>query len=250
MRFFIFTDMAKDAYWFRHDANARNDIKIIELRSLHGYEGYGLYFGILEVMREQAHYAIPENKIGMVSVALGESPQKVKQVMDDCISVGLFVLNDGLIYSPSFLERMSKWEDMKNRNESNGSKGGRPKKNPSDNPNNNPLETQNKPSIGEDIKGEENRVGNTKSHAHDIPTIDDCVQASQMSGFTKEQGEAYYHFRNANGWMVARGKDGNLFPIANWRSDMVMAISKGYLEKQQDKTKPDMKEAYKGFKPL
>jgi hypothetical protein len=58
-----------------------------------------------------------------------------------------------------------------------------------------------------------------------------------MSGFTKEQGEAYYHFRNANGWMVARGKDGNLFPIANWRSDMVMAISKGYLEKDTPKAK-------------
>jgi hypothetical protein len=89
-----------------------------------------------------------------------------------------------------------------------------------------------------------------KSEPTNFPTIEDCTQASQMSGFTKEQGEAYYHFRNANGWMVARGKDGNLFPIANWRSDMVMAISKGYLEKQQDKTKPDMKEVYKGFKPL
>jgi hypothetical protein len=89
-----------------------------------------------------------------------------------------------------------------------------------------------------------------KSEPTNFPTIEDCTQASQMSGFTKEQGEAYYHFRNANGWMVARGKDGNLFPIANWRSDMVMAISKGYLEKQQDKTKPDIKEAYKGFKPL
>jgi hypothetical protein len=89
-----------------------------------------------------------------------------------------------------------------------------------------------------------------KSESTNFPTIEDCVQASQMSGFTKEQGESYYHFRNANGWMVARGKDGNLFPIANWRSDMVMAISKGYLEKQQEKSKPDIKEAYKGFKPL
>lgn len=71
----------------------------------------------------------------------------------------------------------------------------------------------------------------------DIPSIEDCIQASQMSGFTKEQGEAYYHFRNANGWMVARGKDGNLFPIANWRSDMTMAINKGYLEKDTPKAK-------------
>jgi hypothetical protein len=93
-------------------------------------------------------------------------------------------------------------------------------------------------------------ISSINSEPTNFPTIEDCKQASQMSGFTKEQGEAYYHFRNANGWMVARGKEGNLFSIANWRSDMVMAITKGYLEKQQDKTKPDIKEAYKGFKPL
>jgi hypothetical protein len=86
--------------------------------------------------------------------------------------------------------------------------------------------------------------------AESFPSIEDCIQASQMSGFTKEQGEAYYHFRNANGWMVARGKEGNLFPIANWRSDMVMAITKGYLDKKSDPNKLDLKEAYKGFKPF
>ena len=90
-----------------------------------------------------------------------------------------------------------------------------------------------------------------KSETEKNPTLEECVQASQMSGFTKEQGEAYYHFRNANGWMVARGKEGNLFPIANWRSDMVMAISKGYLDKQQDKNKPESKKDWNGWdKPL
>jgi hypothetical protein len=97
---------------------------------------------------------------------------------------------------------------------------------------------------------QDNKETKEPKNTPERPTIEQCVQASQMSGFSKEQGEAYYHFRNANGWMVARGKDGNLFPIANWRSDMVMAISKGYLEKQQDKSKLDPKEAYKGFKPL
>jgi hypothetical protein len=182
--------MAKDAYWFRHDANARNDIKIIELRSLHGYEGYGLYFGILEVMREQAHYAIPENKIGMVSVALGESAAKVKEVIEDCVSVGLFERNDGLIYSPSFLDRMSKWEDMKNRNESNGSKGGRPKRNPSDNPNNNPLKTQNKPSIEEDIKGEETKGEESRKDGYS-PEFESAWEAYQRKGAKKEAYNAW-----------------------------------------------------------
>jgi hypothetical protein len=240
MRFFILDHMAKDAYWFRHDANARNDIKIIELRSLHGYEGYGLYFGILEVMREQAHYAIPENKIGMVSVALGESAAKVKEVIEDCVSVGLFERNDGLIYSPSFLDRMSKWEDMKNRNESNGSKGGRPKRNPSDNPNNNPLKTQNKPSIEEDIKGEDSK----KQSPHERPTIEQCVQASQMKGFSAKQGEAYFHFRERDGWTTVRGKEGNRFPIENWTSDLVHCISKGYVDREAKEANESANKSY------
>ena len=69
------------------------------------------------------------------------------------------------------------------------------------------------------------------------PSIEECVSASQMSGFTKEQGEAYYHMRNSTNWLVARGKSGNLFPIANWRSDMYHAINKGYLDRDASKLK-------------
>ena len=236
--------MAKDAYWFRHDANARNDIKMIELRSLHGFEGYGIYFAILEVMREQAHYAIPENKIGMVGVALGEPSQKVASMIEDCISVGLFVREDGLIYSPSFINRMSKWEDAKNRNETNGAKGGRPKANPSNNPkhnpNNNPNGTQNKPSRGEENREEEKREENT----HERPTIEQCVQASQMKGFSAKQGEAYFHFRERDGWTTVRGKEGNRFPIDNWVSDLVHCISKGYVDREAKGTNETANKPY------
>ena len=34
----------KDAYFFAHDCNARNDPKVLALRSVYGTEGYGLYF--------------------------------------------------------------------------------------------------------------------------------------------------------------------------------------------------------------
>ena len=32
----------KDAYFFSHDCNARNDPKILALRSVYGAEGYGV----------------------------------------------------------------------------------------------------------------------------------------------------------------------------------------------------------------
>ena len=36
--------------YFNHDSNARNDIRVIKLRSKLGYEGYGIFWGILELL--------------------------------------------------------------------------------------------------------------------------------------------------------------------------------------------------------
>jgi hypothetical protein len=40
--------MAKDTYYFSHDYNSRNDIKIKKLISKHGYLGYGLFWALIE----------------------------------------------------------------------------------------------------------------------------------------------------------------------------------------------------------
>lgn len=47
----------KDAYFFSHDCNARNDPKILALRSVYGAEGYGVYFMLVEILREQPEYS-------------------------------------------------------------------------------------------------------------------------------------------------------------------------------------------------
>jgi hypothetical protein len=78
----------------------------------------------------------------------------------------------------------------------------------------------------------------TRVPAPDFPSIEQCKSTAQMDGFTADQGEAYYHMRNANGWCVPRGKDGNLYPIINWRSDMATAIRKGYVDREAKSAKP------------
>lgn len=40
--------MAKDTFYFSHDYNARNDIKIKKLISKHGLIGYGIYWALIE----------------------------------------------------------------------------------------------------------------------------------------------------------------------------------------------------------
>ncbi len=44
-----------DKYWFKHDYNARNDEKILELRAEFGAEGYGIFWMLMEKMAEN-HY--------------------------------------------------------------------------------------------------------------------------------------------------------------------------------------------------
>ena len=51
--------MEKDAYYFPHFSNARHDRKIKRLRKELGAEGYGIYFMILEILREQTGFKYP-----------------------------------------------------------------------------------------------------------------------------------------------------------------------------------------------
>ena len=40
--------MSKETFYFSHDYNARNDMKIKKLIIMHGYEGYGLFWALIE----------------------------------------------------------------------------------------------------------------------------------------------------------------------------------------------------------
>ena len=48
----------KDAYYFSHDSNARHDPKILEMRAAYGAKGYGWYWMIIEILRDQEAYRI------------------------------------------------------------------------------------------------------------------------------------------------------------------------------------------------
>ena len=73
----------KDAYFFSHDCNARNDPKILALRSIYGAEGYGVYFMLIEILREQPEYKLPITKYIWNTLAIGSrdkyAPAKEKE---------------------------------------------------------------------------------------------------------------------------------------------------------------------------
>lgn len=95
--------MKKDAYYFPHDSNATNDPKIMILMAQLGLEGYGIYWTIIEHLRDQpgfrSHLAILE----ALALRYGTSKEKYKAVVT---TFGLFEIDTSDFFSPSLVDRM------------------------------------------------------------------------------------------------------------------------------------------------
>lgn len=111
--------------YFSHDSNARNDQKILQLRIQHHAAGYGVYFMILERLREEKDYMSIKD-YNSIAFDLHEDAGLIKNVVED---FGLFVFTeDGeYFYSESFNDRMA-LKDEKSRKRSNAGKKGAAKR--------------------------------------------------------------------------------------------------------------------------
>lgn len=106
----------KDAYYFKHDSNARHDPKIKALIKNYGIEGYGRFWIVLEAMRAASNYKLEDKEYVWLALAedMNCSIEQVKTFIQDCIeNFSLFYRNDNFIYSESFLVRMIKLEDIR-----------------------------------------------------------------------------------------------------------------------------------------
>lgn len=112
----------KDAYFFSHDCNARNDPKILALRSVYGAEGYGVYFMLIEILREQPEYKLSVNKYiwNTLAMQMQMQAEKLQEIITDCCTEFTdgengepLLINDGkYLYSASLLRRMGRMEDV------------------------------------------------------------------------------------------------------------------------------------------
>jgi len=100
----------KKAYYFSHDANARNDPKITKMISEYGMEGYGWYWVIIEILREQANYRLSiddQSYAKVIAFQTHGDPKKIKKFIDDCVKdFKLFKKNKKYLWSVSLLKRM------------------------------------------------------------------------------------------------------------------------------------------------
>lgn len=113
--------MEKKQSYFSHDSNARNSEKLIRLRMRHKAAGYGVFFMILERLREEPNYMSVKD-YNVIAFDLREDASLIKSVVED---FGLFVFTeDGkYFYSESFSRRMGIKDDEKAKRSKAGKKG-------------------------------------------------------------------------------------------------------------------------------
>ena len=114
----------KDAYWFKHDSNARHDPAIILMRGKYKAEGYGLYWMFIEALREAEDYKIQRKHLP--AFCLDFASDLVESFLDDCLNeYDLFKSDGWFFWSESLLRRMEKHENIKTIRAEAGRKGGK-----------------------------------------------------------------------------------------------------------------------------
>ena len=81
--------------YFNHDSVARLDIRVIKLRSKLSYEGYGIFWAVLELLFTEENKLCVED-YDSLAIGLQCDPKILKQVIED---FDLFVVEDGCFYS-------------------------------------------------------------------------------------------------------------------------------------------------------
>jgi len=102
--------MKHNAEFFRHDANARHNLKLRALEKRMGLEGYAIYFKFLEFLAGNDFYQVDSSKPYLedcLPSELGCTPELWKDFLKNAIELELIVNEDGILFSPGLKERLT-----------------------------------------------------------------------------------------------------------------------------------------------
>lgn len=107
--------MKQSTYYFSHDYNAANDVKILFIREKFGMQGYGVYWYIIESLA-QSNGVLPINIIPVLAMQMQVDKEIVKSIITD---FDLFSLNENNFSS----ERLRKHLELRNTLKQKGKEG-------------------------------------------------------------------------------------------------------------------------------
>lgn len=151
--------------YFPHDSDARSDDKIIALRIKHKWEGYGLYWALIEKLRDSKDYTLKVD-YNVLAFDLRSDAALIKSIIND---FGLFAFTDDgeCFYSKSLNMRMKPLDDKRAKLSDAGKRGNERRWKSSQHvspPDNNFIATQSPPEhhpiayLSQEENREENRL--------------------------------------------------------------------------------------------
>lgn len=98
------------ARWFKHDSGAHNDPKIYKLICEIGYQGYGIFWLTIELLRDAPGGRLSEEALKILYRKESVSDAAAQKFLDTALTLELLFLQDGFVFSErltSDMEAMS-----------------------------------------------------------------------------------------------------------------------------------------------
>lgn len=209
--------MGKDALYFSHDSNARNDEKILSLLMKHKWEGYGLYWAIIEKLRESTSYKLTTD-FNLIAYDLRTSNELVKSIVT---GFGLFSIDE--TEKKFWSNRLLRTMEIKELRSDNARKAAYKKWDDA-----NAMRTQCERNAdamqGKERKGKEGKVSKgkevkerkeKKGTVFVPPKIEDVVLYFADNGYTEQSAIKAFGYYNVANWHDSRNN-----PVRNWKQKM------------------------------
>ena len=205
--------MSKDCYYFPHDSNAKDDPKCVLMIEQLGMEGYGIYWMLVEALRDQPDYTYPVANIPARARRYNTSAEKVRTVV---YNYELFtVKEDKIFFSESLNRRMLVFNENRAKRSAAGRLG--MARRWGDNNVITPLLQSNSTVITSKVK--ESKVKEkesiekvaTKRTAFVAPSLQEVKDYISEKGYTVD-AQRFIDFYEAKGWMIGKNK------MKDWRA--------------------------------
>jgi hypothetical protein len=201
----------KDAYYFPHFSNARHDRKLKRIIKEFGVEGYGIYFMLLEVLREQTDLRYPIRDIDLLADEFNTSEAKIKTIIGN---YDLFIIDEkAMFFSPKQAEYLQPYFAKSERARNAAILRWSEQKQLPENSKSNANAYAN----AEQMQCDGNASKVKKSKVKESIVKSTLPALNEVEMYCKERGngidpQKWYDHYTANGWMVGRNK------MKDWRA--------------------------------
>jgi hypothetical protein len=222
----------KDAYYFSHDSNAKDDPKCVSLIEQLGLEGYGIYWVLIEILRDQSEYKYPIALIPAIARRYNTTLEKVNAVVYN-YSLFLIIDND-FFFSESLKIRMQALENKREQAKMAGRMSAVKRSLKFNENSTSAQQTFNdrstdvqRPLNGrsttvqpvKESKVKESKVKESKVKDIEIPSLEDvknyCIERKN-----KVDPDRWYDFYLSKNWMIGKNKMKNWqAAVRNWEKN-------------------------------